>query len=490
MTSQGMYGGSRRLRGSGLALAAAVTMAACLALVAGGAVAVSAAAAARTAAPRVSWGRAEGVPGMAALNAGGNAQVLAVSCWEPGDCAAGGSYTDASGHQQAFVVTEGGGLWGRAAEVPGTAALNADGTAQVTAMSCARRGGCTAGGYYLDRAGNQQVFTVSRAGGRWTKAAEIPGTGRLNVGGLATVMSVSCASAGNCAAGGYYESYAPGPGSPNGNSNQAWVAAERNGRWARAEEVPGIAPLNTSQYPNNWVRSVSCASPGNCTAGGFWSDYYANFYGFVVSLVNGRWHRLVQPRNGDVVKSVSCWHPGDCIAAGGTSVERQTNGRWGSADQFADVPGPIFALSCPSAGNCALGGVLGYYASDQFELPGGAFVLSQRHGRWGKVIGIGGPASGGETDFVSCASAGNCGAGGYYNSGFDNYGNPLSGAFVVGERNGRWAVSEQPPGLSQLNLGGNAAVNSLSCPSSSICATGGYYTDAAGHTQAWVAGAG
>ena len=46
------------------------------------------------------------VPGVAALNAGGMAFVLAVSCAAPGRCGEGGSYADSAGHAQVFVVSE------------------------------------------------------------------------------------------------------------------------------------------------------------------------------------------------------------------------------------------------------------------------------------------------------------------------------------------------------------------------------------------------
>jgi hypothetical protein len=49
------------------------------------------------------WDTAEEVPGSAALNAGGSAWVSSVSCPSVGNCATGGSYTDSSGHFQAFV---------------------------------------------------------------------------------------------------------------------------------------------------------------------------------------------------------------------------------------------------------------------------------------------------------------------------------------------------------------------------------------------------
>ncbi len=198
--------------------------------------------------------------------------------------------------------------------------MNGGGSAQVNSISCTPRGYCAAVGYYHDSKGNQQAFVVSETGGRWGTAQEIPGTGKLNVGGYANVFSLSCPSAGNCGADGYYETYNP-PGSGL-NSFQPFVVSERNRRWAKAEEVPGIEPLSPPPYENNGVLSVSCASAGNCTAGGYWWGGWCAPataicpHGFVLSEVNGRWHRLVQPKDGGPVSSVSCWHAGDCTAGG------------------------------------------------------------------------------------------------------------------------------------------------------------------------------
>jgi len=50
-------------------------------------------------------GKAITVPGTARLNAGRNAALIEMSCPRPGRCSAGGSYTDRSGHGQAFVVS-------------------------------------------------------------------------------------------------------------------------------------------------------------------------------------------------------------------------------------------------------------------------------------------------------------------------------------------------------------------------------------------------
>jgi hypothetical protein len=95
--------------------------------------------------------------------------------------------------------------WGKAGEVLGIAALNAGGLALVGTVSCASAGNCSAGGSYTDRAGARQVHVVSQVRGSWGRATEVPGAGALNRGGFARVTSVSCAPAGTCSAGGPYQ---------------------------------------------------------------------------------------------------------------------------------------------------------------------------------------------------------------------------------------------------------------------------------------------
>ena len=108
-----------------------------------------------------SWGRAIGVPGLTALNKG-DAEVDEVSCASAGNCAAGGDYTDRDGHGQVFVAAERNGRWSKAIEVPGLAALNAGGNAEFDSVSCPSPGHCTAAGIYR-HSGHLQGF-VTQAG--------------------------------------------------------------------------------------------------------------------------------------------------------------------------------------------------------------------------------------------------------------------------------------------------------------------------------------
>src|SRR5690349_914852 len=120
--------------------------------------------------------------------------------------------------------------------MPGTAALDRGEPAEALSVSCASAGNCSAGGTYIDSSLLGQAFVASEVNGTWHPAREVAGI--LNQGGAAQVSSVSCASAGNCAAGGFYTD------GTISDIGQAFVASEVNGTWHAAIEVPGTAALN------------------------------------------------------------------------------------------------------------------------------------------------------------------------------------------------------------------------------------------------------
>jgi hypothetical protein len=457
-------------------------------MVAAGAVAVSCAAslavmatpAAGAVAPARGWGKAIEVPGLARLSAGNGGVLADVSCSSPGNCAAGGTYySDASGHSQAFVVSEKNGTWGTAIEVPGLAALNTGGDAQLTSLSCGSDGNCAAGGSYSGN-GGQRAFVVSEQNGAWGKAMQVPGAAALSgATGGSYVSSVSCASAGNCTAGGTYSTKGYG---------QAFVVSEQNGIWGAAIEVPGLAAMDAGAPVG--VGSVSCPSAGNCAVAGSYG--VAPPLAFVVSEKNGTWGTAIEvpgsvALGGLTLASVSCASAGNCAAAGylgdryglgtlGPVVVTEKNGTWGKAilipGTSPDSRDSAAAVSCPSLGNCVAGGDL----SPAIGRPYQAFVVSQENGTWGKAIevpGSGALNAGGNAGVlsVSCESAGNCAAGGEY---LDSSSHQQ--AFVVSENNGWWGKAIEVPGSGALNAGGSAQIVSVSCTSAGYCAAGGEYS--------------
>lgn len=104
---------------------------------------------------------------------------------------------------------------------------------------------------------------------------------------------------------------------------------------------------------------------------------------------------------------------------------------------------------------------------------GTAAGAAAQGGTWGTAAEIPGSNRlnhGGQATIgtVSCASATNCGAGGSYTSGFSSTA-PIVQAFVVNKTANIWRMAQEVPGTATLNTGGNAKINSVSCPAPGDC---------------------
>ena len=389
--------------------------------------------------PDGEWSPYEHVPGLIGANVGQDAEFASVSCASVGNCSAGGSYVDVDGNQQVFVVSQVDGVWQTFEDVPGLVAANAGGEAEIKTVSCVSAGNCSAGGRYTEAGGNDsEAFVVSQVDGVWQQFEEVPGLASAATGPFALVNSISCATAGNCSAGGRYS-----VGSIY--DQQAFVVSQVDGVWQTFEDVPGLVAANTAHEAQ--LRSISCGSAGNCTAGG---TYQIGYYpqAFVVSQVDGVWQQF-----DDV---------GALVAIPSVIAVRR------------------ISISCASAGNCSAVGQL-----DNTSY-GPLFVMSQVNGVWGNIEYLQGleainTGSGAEYRGISCASVGNCTVAGGYG---DDVGYQV---FVVSQVNGVWGTVENVPGLNAANAGGDAGVRSVSCAAPGDCSIGGVYADANYVTRGFVA---
>jgi LPXTG-motif cell wall-anchored protein len=418
----------------------------------------------------------EDIPGLVAANTGEVASVVSMSCSSTGNCSAGGYY-HIGRSQEAFVVSQVNGVWGSFEDVPGLVAANNGGAAVIGTVSCSSAGNCSAGGNYRDNS-DVQAFVVSQVDGVWGSFENVPGLVAANTDGSAFVKKISCASDGNCSGVGFYN---------YGGTQQAFVVSQVNGVWQTFENVPGLVAANTAGYAS--MSSISCTSPGNCSAGGFYTTSN-DVQAFVVSQVNGVWGifvdvpGLVAENIGTATtNSVSCTSTGSCVAVGsytdlaGTQafVVSQVDGVW---QMFEDVPSLVVAnvggystlntVSCTSVGDCSAGGF--YTTLNGVQ----AFVVSQVDGAWGSFEDVPGliAANSGGFAFIaslSCASAGNCAAGGSYSNGSG------SQVYLVLQVDGVWGTYEVIPGLAAANTGGLAVLNSVSCGAVGQCSVGGDY---------------
>jgi hypothetical protein len=445
----------------------------------------------------VSWGDAAALSRAATLYSAGHGGVNSISCAAPGACAAGGYYNGGPpvGFPP-FVVSERNGSWRHSIEVSGvapeTSLVSTLNDVGVESISCAAAGDCAVGG--ID--GYGQAFVAGEKNGRWRHAIEVPGLKTLEGGnGVTNADVISCAAAGDCAAGGYYSDR-------RSNRVHAFVVNETNGRWRKAIEVPGTATLNTGY--DGRVDAVSCAAPGDCTAGVTYVNE-PHDRALLVSETNGRWGKAITvpglaalygKGGGADVSSISCAAPGDCAAGGNYTngrtsqafVVSEQNGRW---ERAIEVPGTatlnaggsarVDSVSCGASGDCAAGG---YYTDHRNEQ---AFVVSEKNGRWRQAIEVPGTAAlniGGEAeaDSISCADAGDCAVAGFYDP---KHSQSHYQPFVVSETNGSWGTAIEAPGTATL-AGGIGSVISISCATAGNCAVGGNVPDGGGANRAFV----
>ena len=295
--------------------------------------------------------------------------------------------------------------------------------------------------------GYELAFTASQTNGKWASAAVVPGT---TPGQGASLSSVSCASPGNCSAGGSYADAS--------HFSQALVVDETGGKWGSAEEVPGTALLNTGGEAS--ISSVSCPSAGNCSAAGTFYDASDDQQLFVLNQTGGKWG------NAEEIPGLASLNHGSAVL--------------GSCDETGDCS--TGSLSCATAGNCLVGGA--YTDASETDR---AFVASETDGKWASAQEFPGTRgfSGAMIESLSCTSPGDCGAGGEYTDGSGH-----QQVFVAREAGGEWGNAEEISGSGALNQGGYAQVESVSCAAAS-CSAGGYYRNASspsGQQQAFITG--
>ncbi len=382
--------------------------------------------------------------------------------------------------------------------VNGLATLNADGTAVVDDVSCSSNGNCGVVGTYTDSTRHVQGFVANEIAGVWGSAQPIPGLNALNAGGsVSDYIFISCTAATACTVGGLY--------TDAGAVHQAFVADEVQGSWNSAIELPRSSSLPVGLPAD--VTAVACTSPGNCVAtGDYLNGAQTAVDVFVATETGGTWAGAVpEPGEGSLnvgqisgSESIACPAAGACQLTGiytdGAGhvqgyVASEVNGTWGNAIAIPGLAGlntggvaAATQIACSSVGRCAVGG--GY------SLVGGvgeAFVDDEVGGTWATAQEL--PASatlnvGGDALLysIACPSDGSCEAVGYYSDGATT-----NQAMVASETNGTWGNAAEMPGTAELNGGGGASGFSVSCVSAGDCRAVGAYTDSSNNTQSFLA---
>lgn len=388
-----------------------------------------AAATAAPSGPGGTWGPGQPVPGLSALPlpAGTkltSAKISAVTCTTPGNCTAVGDYqvttSDYSQYYWPFTVTKTAGTWGDAQPVSGVTSLGAGLTAYLAHVSCGAAGYCTAAGDFRGTDDQSHGFLVTESAGTWGTATAINDSG-LGTSLITEVTALSCPAAGDCTAVGTYT---------QAGLSTAFTMDESGGTWSDPQPVPGLA---SDLYSN--AGSVSCAAPGDCTAGGSYTNTTSSAP-FLVSESGHTWASaqevtgfpaLNSAAYGDVA-SVSCPDATDCTAVGlyGASTSTsswqvftvdEASGSSGQAQPLSIPTGAIvnypITASCASAGHCTVAGT--FTPASSLRNPEAFAASESSSGNWGTgqlIPGIPDTDDSYATG-VSCAPAGDCTITGY-----------------------------------------------------------------------------
>lgn len=389
------------------------------------------------------------------------ARASDLSCYAPGECVAVGDY----------VWTQHNGRWSAGVRPPEAPEFFTD-------VACWSGGDCVAfgGGESI----GIKLFT--RRAGSWSATTLKPPTDAYpNTG--ASVAAVDCPSPGKCT---FVGSYLAAKQGSTRAFPRPFVLNMANGTWgpATAAPVPSDSGIDDAQYPTVQMLDISCASDWECSSTG---QYTTDGPPRDLALTQSQGQLAAQTLPGDVA-DIACGAPLRCVAAGNVPADGDEQlpgppsllagpaGGWRHITPVlpgdaSTKPYVLLDLACPAVGDCA---VTGSYADKSGNRQ--PLLLEQSGGQWQQGLRPAlpgdaaptrnsGSTTGPEVQAVSCASAGNCTAGGIYNPGGAVF-------FTTGE--GATAEQPAPSAVVREAVKESLAVTGRKAKRAAILDNGGY----------------
>ena len=341
-------------------------------------------------------------------------------------------------------------------------------------VSCPAAGSCVAVGSYQGSPdnGNADPVIETLADGTWAAMsppldALTPPEHAVSDTGGDRLSDLSCPSAGQCVAVGYYLTSYFGI--------EGLIETDVGGTWtATTAPQAGLSPA-PSQYLQ--LTNVSCPAASFCVALGRYITYDSagvpHVYGAIETLSGGSWTTANAPTG---LNSISCGAPGSCVAAGDDGVlDVLSGGAWTTSSV------PVTGLNPPPSGQAVSAGEVAcptpawcavpeYYTDSSGSEH--SFIARLSDGTW-SVITV--PSLVG--DRMSCPVAGWCAfTGGPAPISVLSDGTVTTTALDTG------SLNPLPPYLYTVGMTGDP-----SCPAPGSCVAVGEYTDAAGHRQGLIA---
>ena len=334
-------------------------------------------------------------------NASENGGLSGVTCVSESDCWAVGNYFTGTQRQTLFE------RWTGTAWVivnsPNKAPTRSNNV--LSGVTCTSESDCWAVGYYYN--GSAFVTLTERWDGTSWAIVNSPNVSQNNV-----LSGIACASASDCWAVGYYV-------------NDTTFAYETLiERWNGTTWTIVSSPNSGTASPFNFLTGVTCGSASECWAVGHF------FNGSVVVTLIERWNGTAWsivsspntgPTQSNSLFGVTCTSASDCWAVGNyegdsgaqTLIERWNGIAWSIATSPNTSPAQsnrLSSVTCPSPSNC--------WAVGNYESDSGALTLIERwNGATWSIVSSPNTAAPANNVLsgVTCASATDCWAVGYYN---------------------------------------------------------------------------
>ncbi len=361
------------------------------------------------------------------------------------------------------------------------------------AVTCFSAGNCTAVGQLGVPTGGIALIDDESAGTWAYRNPPVPSD--ASAGSPNNLLdAVSCASASQCVAVGYYANTVDGS-----TYQQALIDVESAGTWSA---VAAPLPAGASTTPQNAFDAVSCSSVGNCVAVGTYQDAAGNQEALLDVDLGGAWSTTTAPPPGDAdtshqdntLDAVTCTSAVDCVAVGSYVNTNPSStcpnkdclqplidveaGTWSAVD--APLPpnatsspqngDSLTSVTCTSTSNCvAVGSYVDTSANSQ------ALLDVETSSTWTAVPApLPGDASlTPNTDSftsVTCVSLGNCVAVGQYDNTLEN-----PEGLIDTETSGTWTSATAPvPSDADAALP-DVLLTSVSCSTLTTCVAVGSY---------------
>jgi hypothetical protein len=334
----------------------------------------------------------------------------------------------------------------------------------LSGVTCVSASDCWAVGYYLNGI-TQQSLMERWDGSSWTVVI-LPNT--LTLITQKNVLSgVTCVSASDCWAVGYYNT-----GDPLQNGiNQTLIERWDGSSWAI------VSAPNASTEQHNSLSGVTCVSASDCWAVGADSEINGGIAQTLIERWDGSSWAIVGSPNtstaqGNALQNMTCVSASDCWAVGyyttvggvlQTLIERWDGTSWaivGSPNTSAAQNNILYGVTCASASDCW---AVGYrYTGSTWR------TLIERWDGTSWTIVTSPNTSASQHNYlfgVTCVSASDCWAVGHYNV------DGVNQTLIERWDGAVWTVVSSP----NTSAAQNNRLTGLSCVSASDCWAVGFY---------------